>query len=266
MNESDSFSNFTNQIDENAIHNILDVGINQVTLQSNTKRFKTNTNTSTFRTMKNELASIQNNINRLEQKLFSSTAYQSFPSESIEQSKSSLNPSIDYKQKLATKENEIIDIKSSLDEQLKTSDELKKQIDKNSRVIQEKNMIIQNQTEKIIQLKGYKEEGDKLKKDYDVLLREYNKSEEIRKEQKMIIKELQRDIDNMRQESLNRINLMKYQKDLIDIKNNQNNMNSDNIYTNRIHKTRNKTKSKSPSNKTNINEKKKQKGDKHKKS
>ena len=101
-----------------------------------------------------------------------------------------------------------------------------------------KNQLNNNELEK---LKNYKNDFEKLRFDYETLLKQLQTSEEIREQQKILIKKMQFDLDEVRRENYNRIEEIR-QNSLLLTENEQKNLN-DNLPLKEI-KRKNKSKSK----------------------
>lgn len=212
--------------EENEINQILDSGLSEVNYQSygtvNSNQFETTyqykipmknfQSTSSIGQMKNDLQNLQSNINKLEEKLFTSnpnvktyTSYNSNRSIPISTVSTSINPNIDYKEKLAQKENEILKLRMQIENEQREKEYLQKQMDKMTQDFSDLNIKMNNQKKEIESLKEYKNDFEKLRSDYHTLFKEYKYSEELRNEQKNLIRNMQNDIDAMRKASYNRI-------------------------------------------------------------
>lgn len=215
--------------EEDEINKILETGLNEVNFGKTPKTKSltdlnneihpihanfTSNDPCSFPSMRNDLRNLQNNINKFEQKLFRSNnintyssnmrttaSYSKFPNFST-----GISSSFDYKEKLAQKENEILNLKLQIQQQQRDKECLEEQVNKMTQEISNINVKFNNCVKENTKLKEYKNDYEKLQADYHKLLQEYKYSEDIRNNQKALIRNLQSDIDEMRKESYNRIN------------------------------------------------------------
>ena len=212
--------------EENEINQILDSGLSEVNYQTygtvNSNQFestyqykipmKSFQNINSIGQMKNDLQNLQSNINKLEEKLFTSTpslkinnslnSNRSIPLSTVS---SSIKINIDYKEKLAQKENEILKLRMQIEKEQREKEYLQKQMEKMTKDFSDMNIKMNNQMKEIESLKECKSDYEKLRRDYHTLFKEYKYSEELRNEQKNLIRNMQDDIDAMRKASYNRI-------------------------------------------------------------
>lgn len=212
--------------EENEINKILDSGLSEVNYQNygtvNSNQFESTyqykipmrsfQNINSIGQMKNDLQNLQSNINKLEEKLFTSTptlkvnhslnSTRSIPLSTVS---SSINANVDYKEKLAQKENEILKLRMQIENEQREKEYLQKQMEKMMKDFSDMNIKLNNQMKEIESLKECKNDFEKLRRDYHTLFKEYKYSEELRNEQKNLIRNMQDDIDAMRKASYNRI-------------------------------------------------------------
>ena len=212
--------------EENEINKILDSGLSEVNYQNygtvNSNQFESTyqykipmrsfQNINSIGQMKNDLQNLQSNINKLEEKLFTSTptlkvnhslnSTRSIPLSTVS---SSINANVDYKEKLAQKENEILKLRMQIENEQREKEYLQKQMEKMTKDCSDMNIKLNNQMKEIESLKECKNDFEKLRRDYHTLFKEYKYSEELRNEQKNLIRNMQDDIDAMRKASYNRI-------------------------------------------------------------
>ena len=205
--------------EENEINYILDSGINElnsgfkfdseptrksfgVNYTSNNYSNESNPNLNnfinkpiTYSNVRDDLKNLQNNINQLEQKLFTS-------GKSIAKS----NQVSDWRSRIVDKDNEIIELRGVIEREQRENEALRKAV--NDLKYEKENLLkeLQLKDKSVTDLKTYKEDFDKLRRDYRELFKEFKCSEEIRNEQKILIRHLQEDIDAMRMAAVNRIN------------------------------------------------------------
>ena len=215
--------------EEDEINKILETGLNEVNFGNSPKTKSLsdlnkeiypvhtkfiNNDPCSFPSMRNDLRNLQNNINKFEQKLFrsnnistyssnirTSASYSKFPTFTT----GGMSTSCDYKEKLAQKENEILNLKLQIQQEQRDKECLQGQIDKMTQDISNINIKFNDCVKENTKLKEYKHDYEKLQADYHKLLQEYKCSEEIRNNQKVLIRNLQSDIDEMRKASYNRI-------------------------------------------------------------
>ena len=212
--------------EENEINKILDSGLSEVNYQNygtvNSNQFESTyqykipmrsfQNINSIGQMKSDLQNLQSNINKLEEKLFTSTptmkvnhslnSNRSIPLSTVS---SSINANVDYKEKLAQKENEILKLRMQIENEQREKEYLQKQMEKMTKDFSDMNIKLNNQMKEIESLKECKNDFEKLRRDYHTLFKEYKYSEELRNEQKNLIRNMQDDIDAMRKASYNRI-------------------------------------------------------------
>lgn len=212
--------------EENEINKILDSGLSEVNYQNygtvNSNQFESTyqykipmrsfQNINSIGQMKSDLQNLQSNINKLEEKLFTSTptlkvnhSFNSNRSIPLSTVSSSINANVDYKEKLAQKENEILKLRMQIENEQREKEYLQKQMEKMMKDFSDMNIKLNNQMKEIESLKECKNDFEKLRRDYHTLFKEYKYSEELRNEQKNLIRNMQDDIDAMRKASYNRI-------------------------------------------------------------
>ena len=172
--------------EENEINQILDSGLSEVNYQTygtvNSNQFestyqykipmKSFQNINSIGQMKNDLQNLQSNINKLEEKLFTSTpslkinnslnSNRSIPLSTVS---SSIKINIDYKEKLAQKENEILKLRMQIENEQREKEYLQKQMEKMTKDFSDMNIKMNNQMKEIESLKECKSDYEKLRRD-----------------------------------------------------------------------------------------------------
>ena len=197
------------------IDSILENGINQINNTNNYFEQGTlntlNINSNYITRMKNDIKELQESLNNLEQKLKpnkkNSSKYQNNYSEYLSR-KYIVEDNIDNSDiinKITELEIEILNKKYEIEKEERNQFDMKEEINNLKEEIIKEKIENNKRKEKLENMRGYKNECEIMQFKFDTLIKEFDYSEEERQKQKNKLQKLQKEIDFLRQHSLNRI-------------------------------------------------------------
>lgn len=220
MKKASSFSSTMNSIDEQSINTILDNGINQLGNNKNNYTYALNndiisaTYDDTF--SKNK----EFNKNSISNPFISQVSHKDKVYNLTTKQGAVRDPMIegtDYCQKVTCYQNELHLVKMRLNDEIYLNAELKRKLENNNRLFQEKEFKIADLMRQIDSLNSIHDDFANLKHDYNKMVIDYHNSEKIKLEQQKLILALQKDLDSQRQRSFNTIDYLNKQKGVIEL-------------------------------------------------